>query len=250
MNSPEVAKIFRLLDNGIKAPKYDVAVAGSFALFCYIKYGLKKAISWVPNDCDVYVTSPTRQGFEAIVNAFVAYARRAIVVNSAPPYRTNGYAFTPQPIYMRDVNCCGATNDCIHVPDETCPRCIKLSFIHTGAYSDIPDLIKGFDIDICQIAFFFKDRRFYAEHKTLLAIQDGKATVAQDFIWESHAPTDYERTVLASTLRRMTKYHERGFAFTNMPIPKSVEDGEVQMMTGVQAAADLENYYRKKGLLE
>lgn len=236
MEDEKVKCIVTTLKNGIKGiPKYDVAIAGSFALFCYLKYVLRETVNWKPNDCDVYIYTNTRREFRDVVGKFIDYVKEHVATYVTNPFHYNEYTFLQEPIYIRDVWMCSARHRSSVKVAEKCEECFKISLIFVCPYEEISTAICDFDIDVCKVAYYFKDDRYYMNESTREAIQRKTATVTREFIWATRAPDRYEITQFTSTMRRMNKYRRRGFEFTNMPIPKSVQDGEVLMMSGYQA---------------
>lgn len=227
--SDPIDVIFHLFHHP-KLPRasFQVAVAGSFSLYCFMKKVLDKEPNFVPNDCDIYVLSETIELFNDYVSKFLSFASETFPSSSVRltlPRKCSSYSLPEmKEVTVRDLKL-----------SETF---VKLSFIHYQGAKVIDDVVGNFDIDIVTVSFDIFRKSFRLTSDTKLAISAMKATVVRPFVFKDSVPTDNEQQSLHETFDRMRKYKKRGFSFTNVPTIVTKSD--------VKAIEELEDEDEKK----
>lgn len=216
-HTTEYCRILDILTNYWDFRNIETGIAGSFALFCYMTHVLRfTCIEWSPGDCDVFVCCPTEKQFRKTIRRFESRLKKKNVVFVDGGFRHNHYARQNNPLLIKDI-----TVELMNT---------KISFIHTNQHSTVTEVIKHFDIDVCQVIYYFDRNTFVISNDVKTAIVSGKARVTSDFVFDRNAPTRIELSQLTSTFSRMRKYQERGFTFHNMPFVGSLEHGDVRLM--------------------
>ena len=203
-------EILQHLFYGIKTPLFEIGIAGSFALWCYMTFVLQMPeVSFIPNDCDVYICCPTRTEFRHVLRRFSNYLKNNAVQYRVTKFRYNKYTAADYPLYIRDYKFRG---------NET-----NISFIHDKHATTLRNVIEQFDMNIVQVILYFWNNFYDIQPNVRSAILSKQVTVIREFIFENNVPDKPEVALLLNTYRRMIKYKKRGFAFTNTPLVSSLE---------------------------
>ncbi len=187
-----------------------VGIAGSFALWHYERNVLGIVPSFQPGDCDVYFTVAEEMQYTgALVRLRMLCSTHGTKVIHSKTFKKH-YVETKGPIEITDVMIQG------------CP--MNISLIFNTYVKSVPDIIGRFDLDVVMLCMDVEVTNYCLSDDVAKAIKDRKATVMKEFRFESSVPTNWERGLLYSTLERMEKYKERGYAITNFP--SIVADGK------------------------
>lgn len=216
--SKKIKECLKLLYNGIDTTLFEVAIAGSFAMYCYMKFVLGMTLEWEPNDCDVYICTEDNEKFNLVTENFVRKLRVQRVKHKLLGDYENNYALDGVKLRLRDVVFLRG-------------RATTVSFIQVKSKNNIPDVIRDFDIDVCKVALYFKHNEYVLAPLVRESLQLKRAAIVREFIWDRRAPDPVELHRLILTYRRMYKYQKRGFLFSNSPFVDSVENGAVRELT-------------------
>lgn len=203
-NRCSILAALSLLRAGIKTERFPVEMGGSAPMWMYVKYELGKDLDWFPNDVDVYICSPKIEDYTKVITDFKDYMIRRYIAFVEKGTRDNMYSDRPFPLKITDFQVHGIV--------------CKLSFIWDREANTISDVLDTYDLDIVQVGFDFKHLTFTVGKESVLALENGMATVNNPFCFLRSNPTNREIAILGSTLRRMQKYSRRGFIFCNFPI--------------------------------
>lgn len=94
---------------------------------------------------------------------------------------------------------------------------INLSFIQQPCTEDIDTVVSEFDIDVCRVVYNPFEEVLYADLGLVDRIKQGYATVV-DLTARNGGPDSFDVAKITSTIRRMHKYHERGYIFDRLPM--------------------------------
>ena len=161
------------------------------------------------NDVDIFVSGirgATHVNFRHTVDNFVNRMRSVCMKKGmnveGGPYRENAYVEMGSKVLIRDVFVGGMDT--------------KISFIQSRECGTVMEVLKRFDIDVCQVMFNMKRKELYTSLEVLDAIEKGHASIC-DFFLSSDGPTAYEAIQIKSTIGRMHKYLNRGYVFNRYP---------------------------------
>ena len=193
---------------------FPIAIAGSFAMYCYMVLVLKKTVDWIPSDCDIFVPTDDDEAFDTLISCFRSFLRGRKGIWCSP--RTFCCKYTHSGHLQRVTN--------FKLPGNT--RLPVISFIQHPKKKAIRDIVSDFDIDICKVALYFSgdNPSFDLDPEVIQALATATASVTRYFLWKRYGPNPVELSYLVATYNRMTKYQDRGFTFINGPDVDCLED--------------------------
>ena len=190
-----------------------VGIGGSFPLYMFMCLVCSQKPTWVPGDCDVYLSCPNKACYLKAVQRFNKLLQKA----NFPVQR-----YTPTPVKAAYF----LFNDGNDTPFYIMNYAVffgntefKISLIFHEAALFIEDYINGYDFDIVQVAIEFTESnraQFCLKSDVETAIMTKEAHVIRAF--DLTFLSEYVIRSYSSTLRRMQKYAGRGFKFSSLPL--------------------------------
>ncbi len=160
-------------------------------------------------DVDVFLTrgySYEPLGFtvasDTIVREITSLCGSRGITVKAEEVRKNWYVERDELVLIRDVS----------VGDGK----IKISLIQQPCSEDIDDVVDNFDINVCKVVYNPFDEVLYAELATVDNIWKGTTSVI-DLESSNGGPDRFDVARITSTIRRMYKYHQRGYIIDRLP---------------------------------
>ena len=161
------------------------------------------AREWTVNDVDYFICTLSKTKFLNRVQSIVSALRKVVGVNHVvqEPPRSNLYVDPKRPVWIVDVEISGVAT--------------KLSFVQS-LQADMHETVEHFDISVVKVVYDCRIEMIHASYPVVKDIVLGRAEV-RDFHVARNAPTWFEVSQISSTLKRMTKYGERGYRFNHYP---------------------------------
>ena len=182
-----------------------VGAAGSYCLYDFDNSLFEESNS-TPNDFDIFVCGmygETKSSFCNFMQIVTDNAKMHGVysVEKRKMWKNN-YVYSDESILICDIWVAGFD--------------VKFSFVQCPRDSNIWSVVERFDIDIVKLC--------YNIHTGICLPKPGIKEMIEkrclhvcNFDTKHSAPTNFEKRKIISTLRRMNKYHSRGFVIENYP---------------------------------
>lgn len=184
----------------------EIAVAGSSALLWFQDEEEIGPMWEGPNDIDIFVAGyygMTKKRFTKFMEAAESRLRGAGNVIVLKKQWRNRYCIRDRYVYICDLTIEGLGG-------------MKLSFIQSPTAPTVEDVVSAFDIDVCRVIYLIHQERFIVSDMVRRQIERCEAWVDPlMFDAEDGLPTSFDDIKLRSSFRRMRKYAERGFNFSN-----------------------------------
>lgn len=163
--------------------------------------------NFVYNDCDLFVC----QKHGSTAEEFLAFVKATFERLTAHGYIV-GWAYCYEHDYMHDGAKALIYDFCLEGIET------KLSLVQCQFASNIHEVVKGFDFDVVQAIYDFGSDRIIMDQAAEKNLKQGKMEVspwqeklADEIVSHEKDLSKVDIYRLAATLKRMTKYTERGF---------------------------------------
>lgn len=183
--------------------KGEVVIAGSAALHWYQE---KERIGpkWKdPGDIDIFVAGPLGKNkvtFVKFVRCILEAIRRSGHEILWSRVFKNPYCIRNRSVWIVDFKVSGID--------------MTFSFVQSPKCKKIEEVIAGFDIEVCKVAYHVHSETFTIEAQTHMMIKHHLAVATGTiFSCKGVGPDDFDQKRVLSTLKRIRKYTLRGFEF-------------------------------------
>ena len=198
-------------------PVLTVGIAGGFAAWAFCKWLLLEDPDWDTRDCDVYI-HPSLGGvleWRHVTDVFVEWVEIYAdhVITEVTDERTVRYNASNEDMYVKDFYFDDFDQSISFIFDPSANNSG-----HTTVQGKMHTVIESYDINIVQvILYIYPYVLFETSDEVEVGLKTKKARVIRNFTFLSFCPSNLEIGALTRTLKRVQKYTDRGFKFTNFP---------------------------------
>ena len=183
-----------------------VGVAGSCALYKYMKRETGMEAKWRPSSMDVYVTgslSRTIEQFKAFVNSFLSKVRRNKLYASVRRKRWDAMLVRGERLLVIDVDFCDMKT--------------KLCFVQFPVVVGIENVCDYFDLNVMKVWYGIQDCGVRLERQVRKDVEGGILKWCGSR-YEDAVADRWDSTRLECIGYRVKKYKKRGFQFAGYPV--------------------------------